>query len=155
MRVGWGFDAHQFAATGVVLVAGVVADDTRGVAATSDGDVTVHALIDALLGAAALGDIGALYPSSDSRWSGADSMELLADTVARVTAGGYSIVSVDVTVVSQSVRISPIRQQAREALASALGVAVDAVSLKATTTDGMGSTGRDEGLAATAVAVIR
>jgi 2-C-methyl-D-erythritol 2,4-cyclodiphosphate synthase len=155
MRVGWGVDAHQFTEAGVVLVAGIVADDTRGVAATSDGDVAVHALIDALLGAAALGDIGSLYPSADPQWSGVNSMRLLADTVERVTAAGYSIVSVDVTVISEGVRISPIRAEARQALASVLEVPVGSVSLKATTTDAMGSVGRDEGLAATAVAVIQ
>jgi 2-C-methyl-D-erythritol 2,4-cyclodiphosphate synthase len=154
MRVGWGFDAHQFADSGVVLVAGITADDSRGVEATSDGDVAVHALIDALLGAAVLGDIGTLYPSSDSRWVGADSMRLLADTVDRITAADHTIASVDVTVISQSVRIVPVRAQAREALASVLGIPVEFVSLKATTTDAMGSIGRDEGIAATAVAVV-
>jgi 2-C-methyl-D-erythritol 2,4-cyclodiphosphate synthase len=154
MRVGWGFDAHQFADTGVVLVAGITADDSRGVEATSDGDVAVHALIDALLGAAVLGDIGTLYPSSDSRWAGADSMRLLADTVDRLMAAEHTIASVDVTVISQSVRIAPVRAQAREALATVLGIPVEFVSLKATTTDSMGSIGRDEGIAATAVAVV-
>ena len=155
MRVGWGFDAHQFADTGVVLVAGITADDTRGVEATSDGDVAVHALIDALLGAAVLGDIGSLYPSTDPQWSGADSMRLLADTVDRVKAADHEITSVDVTVISQSVRIAPVRARAREALASVLGIPVGSVSLKATSTDAMGSIGRDEGIAATAVAVVQ
>ena len=154
MRVGWGFDAHRFAAEGVVLVCGVVADDSRGVEATSDGDVAVHALIDALLGAAVLGDIGALYPPDDIESQGADSLDLLADTVRRVRDEGFSIVFVDVTVVAQTVRVAPIRDRARERLAGVLGIAKDRTSLKATTTDAMGFTGRDEGLAAFAVAVL-
>jgi 2-C-methyl-D-erythritol 2,4-cyclodiphosphate synthase len=154
MRVGWGVDAHRFADEGSVRVCGVIADETRGVAATSDGDVPAHAVIDAVLGAAALGDIGALYPSDDERFRGADSMDLLADAVARVEAAGYSISSVDVTVIAQTVRIDPIRDEARARLAAVLGVGVRRVSLKATTTDAMGLTGRDEGLAAVAVAVL-
>lgn len=154
MRVGWGVDAHRFADDGSVLIAGVVADDTRGIEATSDGDVAVHALIDALLGAAALGDIGALYPSSAVESQGAKSMDLLADTVGRVTGAGHTIWSVDVTVVSQTVRVSPIRAEACVNLAQVLGIPTDRVSIKGTTTDAMGFTGRDEGLAAFAVAVL-
>lgn len=152
MRVGWGVDAHRFADTGTVLVCGVVADADRGVEATSDGDVAIHALIDALLGAAALGDIGSLHPPEESE--GADSMALLADTVRRVGDAGYAITSVDLTVVAQTVRIAPIREAARERLSVVLGIPLGAVSIKATTTDAMGFTGRDEGLAAFAVAVL-
>lgn len=154
MRVGWGVDAHRFADEGTVLVCGVVADATRGVVATSDGDVAVHAVIDALLGAAALGDIGSLYPPDAVESQGADSMDLLADTMTRITAAGYAVTSVDLTVVAQSVRIAPIRDAARERLAAGLGVGIDRVSVKATTTDHMGFTGRDEGLAALAVVVL-
>ncbi len=154
MRVGWGVDAHRFAPEGEVRLVGVVADPTRGVAATSDGDVAAHALIDALLGAAALGDLGTFYPSDDPRWEDADSMALLADAVGRVIDSGFSISSVDVTVVSDSVRVEPIRDAMRAAIASTLQIPVDAVSVKATTSDGLGFTGRDEGLAALAVAVL-
>ena len=93
MRVGWGFDAHRFRGSGVVVMAGVVVDDARGVAATSDGDVPAHAVADALLGAAALGDLGALFPSDDPAWADADSMEMLDDVVLRVMAAGYRVAS--------------------------------------------------------------
>lgn len=154
MRVGWGVDAHRFTDEGTVLICGVIADDTRGVAATSDGDVAAHALIDALLGAAALGDIGSFHPSDAERSQGADSMGLLADAVRRVTAAGHVVSSVDVTVVSQTVRVAPIRDAARQRLAGCLKIPIERVSLKGTTTDAMGFTGRDEGLAALAVAVL-
>lgn len=154
VRVGWGFDAHRFSAEGSVLLAGVVADDRRGVEATSDGDVLAHAVADALLGAAALGDVGELFPSEDRRWAGADSMTLLAEVVSRVAAAGYAISSLDCTVVAGTVRVAPRREAIRGALAGCLGAALEMVSVKATTTDGMGLVGRDEGLAAVAVAVL-
>ncbi|MCB2224350.1 MAG: 2-C-methyl-D-erythritol 2,4-cyclodiphosphate synthase [Actinobacteria bacterium] len=153
-RVGWGFDAHRFAPQGRVLMAGVVVEGGRGVAATSDGDVPAHAVADALLGAAALGDLGALYPSDDPSWEGADSMALLADVVARVAAAGFRVASVDLTVIAERVRVAPHREAIRAALAAVLGAAAGSVSVKATTTDGMGFLGADEGLAAVAVAVL-
>lgn len=151
MRVGWGFDAHRFAPIGKVLLAGVVADADRGVVATSDGDVVAHAVADAVLGAAALGDLGTFYPSDDSRWAGANSMRLLGDAVTRSLHAGWKPASVDVTVVAQTVRVGPLREPIREALAAVLRIPIDAVSLKATTTDGMGFIGRDDGIAAVAV----
>ena len=154
MRVGWGVDAHRFQSEGTVLVGGVVADETRGISATSDGDVAVHALVDAVLGAAALGDIGMQHPSDAPQSDGADSLEMLREAAARVAAAGYLVSSVDVTLVSESVRIAPIRDRVRLNLAAALGIGVDRVSVKATTTDALGFTGRDEGLAALAVAVL-
>lgn len=154
MRVGWGVDAHRFAVEGEVLVCGVVADGERGVDATSDGDVAVHALIDAVLGAAALGDIGSFFPSDAPDSEGADSLSLLASAVEHVTTAGYRIESVDVTVVAQSVRVSSIRERARANLAQALGLPQGRVSVKGTTTDALGFTGRDEGIAALAVAVL-
>ena len=154
MRVGWGVDAHRFTPDGEVLLAGIVADLTRGIDATSDGDVAAHAVIDSLLGAAAMGDIGSYYSSDDPRWMDADSMEMLADTVRLLVGGGFSIVSVDLTVVAQSVRIGPIREAMRAAIATTLQIALDAVSVKATTSDGLGFTGRDEGIAVFAVAVL-
>lgn len=154
MRVGWGFDAHRFAPSGQVLLAGVVVDTTRGVEATSDGDVAAHAVIDALLGAAALGDLGTHYPSNDPAWEGADSMALLADTVGRLAAAGFAPSSVDLTIIVEEVRVAPHRQEVRDSLATALGLDADAVSVKATTTDGMGLLGADEGIAASAVAVV-
>lgn len=155
MRVGWGVDAHRFRDGGFVLLGGVIVDDTRGVIATSDGDVAAHALTDALLGAAALGDLGTYYPSSDPRWDEADSMGILRDAVARVSAAGFEPHQVDITVVAETVRIGPHRERIRASFATALGIDVSSVSVKATTTDTMGFIGRDEGIAALAVATLR
>lgn len=153
MRAGIGFDAHRFdTASTPLLLGGVVVDTSRGLAATSDGDVVAHAVADAILGAAALGDLGTHFPSTDAQWEGADSLQLLGHAVEAVAAVGLRPSSIDVTVVAQSVAISPHRAGMRAALAGALGLDVDAVSVKATTTDGMGSIGNDEGIAALAVA---
>ncbi len=154
MRVGWGCDAHRFGGAGRTLLGGVVADDTRGVEATSDGDVLAHAAADALLGAAALGDLGGLFPSTDPRWQGADSMALLSEVMARVAAAGYRVSSIDATVIAERVRVSPHREAIRARLAGALEVGEAAVSVKATSTDGLGFLGRDEGLAAVVVVVL-
>ncbi len=116
--------------------------------------MAAHALIDAILGAAAIGDIGSHYPSEDPQWADANSMVILADVVGSVVESGFSIASVDITVVSESVRVGPIREAMRSALAGVLQVPLTAVSVKATTSDGLGFTGRDEGLAAFAVAVL-
>lgn len=137
-----------------MLLGGVVADQDRGLAATSDGDVVAHALCDALLGAASLGDMGELFPSSDPQFSGADSMALLGETVALVSQRGWRVGNADVTVVSQSVRVAPLRDAIRRALAVVLRVEVDAVSVKATTTDEMGAIGADEGVAVSAVVTL-
>jgi 2-C-methyl-D-erythritol 2,4-cyclodiphosphate synthase len=154
MRVGWGFDVHRFRANGRVLLAGVLVDEQRGVEATSDGDVLAHATADALLGAAALGDLGAHFPSSDPQWADADSLAILADVVARVRSAGYRVASVDATVVAETARVAPHRDAIRSSLAAVLRVDLPAVSVKATTTDGLGFLGRDEGLAAMVVAVV-
>lgn len=154
MRTGWGYDAHRFAPMGRVVLAGVIAATDRGVEATSDGDVVAHAVADALLGAAALGDIGELFPSDDPAWEGADSMALLGEVAGRVKALGLSVASIDVTVVAETIRVAPHRESMRQALADVIGVGLDRVSCKATTTDGLGFIGRDEGIAAVAVAVL-
>ncbi|MBP1632856.1 MAG: ispF [Acidobacteria bacterium] len=154
MRVGWGMDAHRFGGPGPTLLGGVVVDAARGVEATSDGDVVAHAVADALLGAAALGDLGALFPSDDPRWRGADSMALLAEVMARVAAAGYRVASLDATVIAQRVRVAPHREAIRQRLGGVLGMEPAAVSVKATSTDGLGFLGRDEGLAALVVAVL-
>lgn len=154
MRVGWGADAHRFATSGGVVLGGVVVDESIGVEATSDGDVVAHAVIDAVLGAAAMGDIGERYPSDDPRWQGADSMVMLTDIVGEANARGFWVSAADVTVIAEQVRVAPHRQRIRHALAAALGVEVGRVSVKATTTDGLGFTGRGEGLAAMAVVVV-
>lgn len=151
MRVGWGYDVHAFGGLGPLLLAGVVIDPDRGLVGTSDADVVAHAVADALLGASSLGDLGMLFPSSDPRWAGADSMGLLAEVVDLFTSAGFIATHLDVTVVAQKVRISPHRLDMRESLAEVLRVGVERVSVKATTTDGLGFVGRDEGVAAVAV----
>jgi len=155
MRVGFGFDAHRTGGDGPLKLAGIEVAADQGLIGTSDADVAVHALIDALLGAAALGDIGTYFPSSDSRWAGADSLDLLGEVVATVTAAGYQIGSVDLTIVAQNVRVAPHREAMRARLAEVLATTVDSVSVKATTTDALGFLGRDEGIGATAVAVVQ
>jgi len=152
MRVGWGFDVHRFGGDPPVLLAGVPADPTRGLLGTSDADVVAHAVADALLGAAALGDLGSFFPSADPQWRGADSMELLRNVVQRVNDAGLRVTHLDVTLVAESVRLDPVREAVRLALAEVLAVEPGAVSVKATTTDGLGFLGRDEGVAAMAVA---
>jgi len=154
MRVGWGTDVHRFGGPGPTKLGGVVVDESRGVEATSDGDILAHAAADALLGAAALGDLGDLFPSGDPRWRGADSMALLAVTVGRVRVAGYRVSSIDVTVIAEKVRVSPHREAIRHRLAEVLEVEADRVSVKATSTDGLGFLGRDEGLAAVVVVVL-
>jgi 2-C-methyl-D-erythritol 2,4-cyclodiphosphate synthase len=154
VRVGWGFDAHRFGGPGPTLLGGAVVDSARGVEATSDGDVLAHAAADALLGAAGLGDLGSLFPSDDPRWRGADSMALLGEVAARVAGAGYRVASLDATVVVERVRVAPHREAIRSRLAGVLGMDVAAVAVKATTTDGLGFVGRDEGLAAVVVAVL-
>jgi 2-C-methyl-D-erythritol 2,4-cyclodiphosphate synthase len=154
MRVGWGMDAHRFSDAGRVLLGGVVVEEAMGVEATSDGDVVAHALVDALLGAAALGDIGGRYPSDEPRWAGADSMAMLAESYDEVRALGMEPSSVDVTVVAEHVRVAPHRDRIRAAIAAVLDLDIERVSVKATTTDGMGFTGRGEGIAAMAVVAL-
>lgn len=150
-RVGIGFDVHRFAPSPPIRLGGVVVDDRRGVEATSDGDVVCHAISDAVLGAANLGDMGTHFPSSDERWHGADSLGMLTECVRLAAGQGVRVVNVDVTVVSQSVRVGPHRAAIRREVATAMGIHPDRVSVKATSTDGLGSIGRDEGLAAMAV----
>lgn len=150
-RVGIGFDVHAFSSTPPVIIGGVVVDTERGVNATSDGDVACHAVTDAVLGAANLGDMGMHFPSSDSRWHGADSVEMLRESVRMAAAKAVSVLAVDVTVISQSVRISPFRDAIRAGIAAAVSLEPERVSVKATTTDFIGALGRDEGLAAMAV----
>lgn len=151
MTVGWGMDVHRFGPDPPVLLAGVPADLERGLVGTSDADVVAHAVADALLGAAALGDLGSLFPSSDPRWSGADSMELLRVVVDRFREEGRRVTHLDVTIVAETVRVAPLRERIRTALAGALQMDPRVVSVKATTTDGLGFLGRDEGVAAVAV----
>ncbi|MEA3510928.1 MAG: 2-C-methyl-D-erythritol 2,4-cyclodiphosphate synthase [Actinomycetota bacterium] len=154
IRIGWGFDAHRFGGSGPIVLAGVVVDATRGIDATSDGDVVAHAVADALLGALALGDIGMHFPSSDPEMHGIDSMELLARVVRIIEDRAHLVGNVDVTVVAESVRIGPHRDEMRDQLAATMRIDRSSVSVKATTTDGMGSIGRDEGIAVAAAVTL-
>ena len=149
MRVSWGFDAHRFGGAPPVVLGGVIVDEERGIEATSDGDLVAHAVADALLAAAGLGDVGAHFPSSDPQWRDANSMDLLARVVEM--AVGLQVSFLDVTVIAQDVRIAPHRDAIRSNLAAVLGVAAGSVSVKATTTDHLGAIGASEGLAVVAV----
>jgi 2-C-methyl-D-erythritol 2,4-cyclodiphosphate synthase len=154
VRVGHGFDAHRLVAGRPLILGGVSIPNETGALGHSDADVLAHALADALLGAAALGDLGARFPESDARWKDADSMALLASCVADVRAAGFSIVNVDATIVLQSPKLAPFLLSLRENVASRLDISVDAVSVKAKTSEGMGYTGDGSGVAVYAVALI-
>src|SRR6059058_112249 len=154
-RVGAGFDAHALEEGVPLVLAGVRIDHPRGLAGHSDGDVLAHALTDAVLGAAGMEDIGALFPSGDPALEGADSIELLRGAWRQVQAAGWELANADVVLIGQEPRLAPHRDAMRERLAGALGVAPELVAVRATTTDGLGFTGRREGLAAQAVALLR
>lgn len=154
LRIGLGIDAHALAEGVPLVLGGIALDHPRGLAGHSDGDVIAHALVDALLGAAGLGDIGSLFPSGDERWHGADSLDLLREAYGRVTAAGWTLVNADCVLVGEEPRIAPHREQMRARLAGALDVDTERVNVRATTTDRLGFTGRGEGLAAQAVALL-
>lgn len=154
MRVGSGFDVHAFGPGDHVMLGGVRVPHSQGVVAHSDGDVLLHALCDALLGAAGLGDIGQHFPDSDPQWRGASSDRFVTHAVTLLRERGYSIVNADLTLLCEAPRLAAHRDAIRSAIATLLGVAADAVNLKATTTEKMGYLGRREGLAAEAVVMI-
>jgi 2-C-methyl-D-erythritol 2,4-cyclodiphosphate synthase len=153
-RIGVGYDSHTFGADRPLLLGGVSIPHDSGLAGHSDGDAVAHAVTDAVLGAAALGDIGALFPDTDPQWRGADSMRMLATACTRVHAAGLVVGNVDVTVVTQRPRLAPHVPAMRERLAAALGVPVGAVSVKGKTNEGMDAVGRGEGLQVFAVALL-
>jgi 2-C-methyl-D-erythritol 4-phosphate cytidylyltransferase/2-C-methyl-D-erythritol 2,4-cyclodiphosphate synthase len=154
IRTGIGYDVHQFTTGDHVMLAGVRIPHTHGVLAHSDGDVALHALTDALLGALGDGDIGVHFPPTDPRWRGASSLHFLADAALRVRDRGAEIVNVDVTVLAEAPRVGPYRMAMQTALAGALNIAPGRVSVKATTTEKMGFVGRREGLAAMAITTL-
>jgi 2-C-methyl-D-erythritol 2,4-cyclodiphosphate synthase len=154
-RVGTGFDAHAFEEGVPLVLGGVPIDSPRGLSGHSDGDVLAHALTDAVLGAAGMEDIGALFPSGDPALAGADSIELLREAWRRVRDAGWELENADVVLIGEEPRLAPHRNAMRARLADALGVAPELVAVRATTTDGLGFTGRREGLAAQAVALLR
>jgi 2-C-methyl-D-erythritol 2,4-cyclodiphosphate synthase len=155
MRVGLGVDAHAFDAGVPLVLGGVEFPDEPGLAGHSDGDVLAHALIDALLGAASLGDIGALFPSDDSEFSGISSLLLLSRAYRRVRDAGLELVNAHCVLIGERPRISDRREEMAARLAETMGVEPDRIAISATTTDRLGFTGRSEGLAAEAVALLR
>jgi 2-C-methyl-D-erythritol 2,4-cyclodiphosphate synthase len=155
LRVGLGLDAHELVEGVPLVLGGVELESARGLAGHSDGDVISHALIDALLGAAGLGDIGALFPSGEEQWRGASSLDLLARAYASVRDAGYELVNADCVLVGEEPKLAPHRAEMQARLAGALAVEPQRVAVRATTTDRLGFTGRGEGLAAQAVALLR
>jgi 2-C-methyl-D-erythritol 2,4-cyclodiphosphate synthase len=154
LRIGLGVDAHALVEGRPLVLAGLSIDHPRGLAGHSDGDVVAHALIDALLGAADLGDIGSFFPSSDEQYRDASSLDLLWKAYREVRDAGWSLVNASCVVIGEEPRIGPVREEMSERLASALGVLASQVTVQATTTDALGFTGRGEGLAAQAVALL-
>ena len=154
LRIGQGFDVHAFSDGDHVVLGGVKIPHERGIAAHSDGDVAMHALADALLGAAALGDIGQHFPPSDDQWKDADSRVLLRQVAGLLARDGWIVVNADITVICEAPRLASHIPIMRKHIATDLGLDTHAVSVKATTTEGLGLTGRGEGIAALAVALI-
>jgi 2-C-methyl-D-erythritol 2,4-cyclodiphosphate synthase len=154
LRVGIGVDAHALVEGIPLVLGGVAIASSRGLSGQSDGDVITHALIDAVLGAAGLDDIGALFPSDDERWRGASSLDLLETAYGRVRQTGFELVNADVLLIGEEPRLAPHRVAMRARLAAVLGVIPERVTVRATTTDRLGFTGRGEGLAAQAVALL-
>ena len=154
MRIGHGYDVHRFTDGAFITLGGLQITHTRGLLAHSDGDVLLHALSDALLGAAALGDIGKHFPDTDPQFKGADSRVLLRHVVSLVRAKGWQVGNVDATIVAQAPKMAPHIERMRALIAEDLAVQVDQVNVKATTTEKLGFTGREEGIAVHAVALL-
>lgn len=153
-RIGQGFDVHAFAPNRKLILGGVEIPFERGLMGHSDADVLLHAIIDALLGAAGLGDIGRLFPDTDDRWKGVDSRHLLRDVTARMRALNWHVGNVDATVIAQAPRIAPYSQAMQENIAADLGIRTSCVNIKGKTTEHLGFCGRGEGIAAQAVTLI-
>ena len=153
-RVGIGYDIHRLVADRKLLLAGVRVPFTKGLLGHSDSDVLAHAICDALLGAAALGDIGTHFPDSDPRWRGASSLDFLRHAVKLITAKGYRVVNVDATVVAEQPKLKPYISAMRQQLAVVLNIAADAISIKAKTNEGLDAVGRGDAMAAHAVVMI-
>lgn len=153
-RAGIGYDVHRLSRGLPLVLGGVPIAHDRGPVAHSDGDVVAHAIADALLGAAGLGDLGAHFPDSDPRWKGVSGLVLLAEVREKLAGRGAAVLNVDATLIAEAPRIAPHVPAMREALAGALGVPRDRVSIKATTNERLGALGREEGIAAIAVALV-
>ena len=155
MRIGQGYDAHRFGQGDHIILGGVEIPFDKGLAAHSDGDVLLHAICDALLGAVALGDIGSHFPDSDPGLKDVSSRDLLRRVTELLREVGYALCNIDATVIAEQPRISPFVRAMGENIAADTGLAIDAISIKATTTERMGFTGRGEGIAASAVCMVQ
>ena len=154
IRIGHGYDVHRFAEDRKLILGGVTVPCEKGLLGHSDADVLLHAVSDALLGAAALGDIGKHFPDTDPRYEGADSLVLLAHCAGLLREKGYRVVNIDATVIAQRPKLSPFIDEMRKTLAGVLDLAVDQVSIKATTEERLGFTGREEGIACHCVCLL-
>ena len=154
IRIGHGYDVHALADGLRLVLCGVEIEHTKGCVAHSDGDVAIHAICDALLGALALGDIGKLFPDSDARYKGIDSTLLLKHVVELVSSNGYAISNIDCTIAMQRPKLRPHIDNMRKCLAEVVGIDIDRVSVKATTTEHLGFEGREEGVSATAITIL-
>jgi 2-C-methyl-D-erythritol 2,4-cyclodiphosphate synthase len=154
MRIGHGYDVHKLVEGRRLIIGGVDIPYERGLLGHSDADVLLHAISDALLGAAAMGDIGGMFPDTEEKWKGADSLKLLSAVVLRLDEDDYYIENIDATLIAQAPKMKPFIEQMRYNIASACGVDVSQVSVKATTEERLGFTGREEGISAHAVALI-
>ena len=154
MRIGHGYDVHRLVEGRKLILGGVCIPHEKGLLGHSDADVLCHAIMDALLGAAALGDIGKLFPDSDDKYLGADSIELLREVCSVINANGYKLINIDSTVIAQKPKLSPYIEKIRMTLAAAMDIPTDCVSVKATTEEKLGFTGAELGIAAHAVALI-
>ncbi|MCW9733279.1 2-C-methyl-D-erythritol 2,4-cyclodiphosphate synthase [Avibacterium sp. 20-15] len=154
IRIGHGFDVHAFGGAGPIIIGGVAIPYEKGLLAHSDGDVALHALTDALLGAVALGDIGKLFPDTDPQYKGADSKGLLQAAYRQVQGKGYKIGNVDITIIAQAPKMRPYIDNMRAAIAQVLDCEIEQVNVKATTSEKLGFTGRGEGIACEAVALL-
>ena len=154
MRIGHGYDVHRLVEGRKLILGGVCIPHEKGLLGHSDADVLCHAIMDALLGAAALGDIGKLFPDSDDKYLGADSIELLREVCSVINANGYKLINIDSTVIAQKPKLSPYIEKMRMTLAAAMDIPTDCVSVKATTEEKLGFSGAELGIAAHAVALI-
>ena len=154
MRIGHGYDVHKLVEGRKLIIGGVDIPYEKGLLGHSDADVLLHAISDALLGALALGDIGGMFPDTDEKWRGADSLKLLEAVVNRINENGYRIEKIDSTLIAQKPKMKPYIEQMRKNIASACGVEIGAVSVKATTEEKLGFTGREEGISAHAVVLV-
>ena len=154
MRIGQGYDVHRLTEGRKLIIGGVAIPYEKGLDGHSDADVLLHAIMDALLGAAALGDIGLLFPDTDAQYAGADSLKLLERVKEVLMEEGYSVVNIDATVIAQEPKLRPYIDMMRQNIASTLGIELSSVSVKATTEEKLGFTGRKEGIAAQAIVLI-